>query len=726
MSKTRFAILVLALFALPSFARDAHQSYVSYDDGQAILRQEDGREVDVRVNLPVFPGDEVETGRRGRTEIRLADGNIVTVDRGSAVRFRSILDSYEGESSQTVAELIFGVAIFHDLRGDESIRVDTRNATYVSGAESLFSIETASSGIDQVAVFNGSVEIRTPNGTDRLRAGERAEVDQGGPHSVTTAASYGGTDFERWYIRRAERYGRTSRYLDRRVAYADDDLDGYGRWIYVSDYDSWAWRPYVSAGWRPYHYGRWHHRYGSLVWHSFEPWGWVPYHYGRWGFSPVYGWIWIPGAAYSHAWVYWAFGPSYLGWIPAGFYDCYRPYYNWAYRPYVRTGIEVGFGFHGRIKLSNIDYRAWTFIDPDTLLSTRVDRAALTTDAIRDRLIRDGDQATVANVLPKLRSEDLKNPSSAIGVIHRGAGGGTGKDGSGSLADVTPFFRRDPELPDSVRDRIVRPGDRATVDRGTQQGSTAGPGRVDRGAPSSGQTGPRDGGGIVPRQPVVTTSPRRQESGPQDRVIGRRPAGESSAPRDGEREGGVVTRRPPATAPGGERENRSGGIVPRGGGSRSDAAGPRGGDWRDRVMERDAPRAPRSTPSDASSPRWREGGGEVPRAARPRSGESAGESGTRYSAPRESGARDDVPRRVIDRIGGARLEPRDRSSGRSGDGGSARSSGRESSAPQRVDRPSTPPRSSSSPRSSSPPPKRESSGSSKSEGSRSSNIKPKG
>lgn len=706
MRRTPFATaLLLALVAMPSLGQERHQSYVSYDEGQAVLRQEDGREVEVRVNQPVFPGDELQTGRRGRTEVRLADGNVIALDRGSALRFQSILESYEGDSSQTVADLVFGVAIVHDIRGDQSIRIDTRNATYVSGARSLFSVEAGTAGLDQISVFSGSVEVRTPNGTDRLRAGERAEVDQQGTHGIAAAASYGGTEFERWYIRRAERYGRTSRYLDRRVAYADDELDGYGRWIYVSDYDTWAWRPYVSVGWRPYYYGRWHHRFGSLIWLSYEPWGWVPYHYGRWSFSPIYGWIWLPGAAYSHAWVYWAFGPSYIGWIPAGFYDCYRPYYNWAYQPYFRTGIDVGFGFHGRVRLSNIDHRSWTFIDPDTLLSTRVDRAALTTDVIRDRLIRDGDNATVANVLPKLRPEELRNPSSAIGVINRrGAGGGTGTDSSGSSVDMTPFFRRDPELPDSIRDRIARPIDRVSPTRSAPTAST-----TER--PSTG-TIRRGEGGIVPRQ---TTSPGRQEEDRRSGVVGR-PGAETSAPTPSDRPGGVITRRPSADSPRVDRDNRSGEIVPRERTERPPAT-ESGDDWRGRIPRRDAAPSRDSTERrPLPAPGWRDRGEAAPRSPSPRSDES--------SSPRRS-VSDDVPRRVIDRIGGARLEPSDRSSGRSRDSGSVRPSRGESSGSGRVDRPSSSPRSSSpSPRSSSPQ-RDSSSSSSKSQSSRSSNIKPK-
>lgn len=643
------AILALGLVSLSALADDGHQSYISYDDGQSVVRQSDGREVEARVNLPVFPGDELQTGRRGRSEVRLSDGNVLALDRNSAIRFQTILDSYEGEDQQTTTELLYGTAMLHAVRGDSWIRVDTGSATYVSRARSLYSIETSPNSGDEVAVFSGSIEIRTPDGTERVRAGERIRVDRQGVHGQTLSSAYGDSDFERWYIRRAERYSRNSRYLDDRVSYADSDLDGYGSWLWVSDYDNWVWRPRVSVGWRPYYHGYWgHSRWGSLIWISYEPWGWVPYHYGRWSFAPAYGWVWLPGAAYSHAWVYWAWGPSYVGWIPAGWYDCYRPYYSWAYSPY--SGHNPGFGFYGRVQFSNIDYRAWTFVDPNTLVSNRVDRAALTTDVIRERLRRDGDRATVSNGFPRLSREQLKDPSSAVGVIaRRGAGSGTGKDGSGSLTDLTPFFRRDPELPSSIRSRIARPVDSggSRVDAGSGSSTVASRLSRDGNAPDARGTS-RDGiSGTVRRSAPSTGTPSdssqvepRSRSGDSGRIEGRRPSPESSPGRGVERE--VEN----------DSESRSPGrIAPRQPETRTPPSSD--GAWRERAIRRapssdsrdPATDSPRSESSVPPSTEWRERRG----------------SGGQVTRPRDSDV-GDIPRRVIDQIGGARLEPSDRSS----------------------------------------------------------------
>src|SRR5439155_16590799 len=103
----------------------------------------------------------------------------------------------------------------------------------------------------------------------------------------------------------------------------------------------------------------------------------------------------------------------------------------------------------------------WTFVNADKTISTRVDQAALTTDAVRQRLLRDpaGGFATVSGTPARFTRSEIKDPAAAIGnVARRGIGSGTGREGSGSATDMTPFFRRDPELSNAVRERIVRSG----------------------------------------------------------------------------------------------------------------------------------------------------------------------------------------------------------------------------------------------------------------------------
>jgi hypothetical protein len=655
-----FTLAIVAAIPLQAAQQQGHaQSYFTYDDGGTVIHQtDDNRDVEARINMPVFPGDEVVTGRRGRSEIRLSDGNVLALDRATAIRFKSILDSYEGDGSQTTVELKLGHVIVHRTEvGQDYVRLDTDNASYVATDAAVYSVDT-DNGKDRVTVFDGAVEVRTPTRRSRIRAGEEAHVDDQGVYGLVANDKVVADEFERWFLRRTERYDRgNSKYLDSSLAYADSDLDTNGSWIYVSNYGGWAWRPYVSVGWRPYYHGSWvYGPSGCLVWVSDEAWGWVPYHYGRWAYDPAYGWFWLPGAGYAPAWVYWMYGDGYVGWAPAGWWDCYRPYYNWCYRPYSRAGLDFGFGFFGRVRVNELDLRPWTFITPDGLVSKRVDRAAMTIDAVRHRLTRDGGSiATVSNTGARFTRDQLRDPANAVNnVLRRGTVGGTGNEGSGSSADVTPFFRRDPEVSNPIRDRITRNRPTETV----TGGSLAPIGRGNVAPIGGGSVAPIGGGSVAP--------------------IG----GGNVAPIGGRDVSGRIGRERPDT--GATTPAPSGGsiVTPRGNsGERGTVrrnGDQQGVDWRERGIGRTTTPEPAVTPApappapanerpvrdDGSSWRGRavRGGSATPSEPPP-----AAATPQPQSSPPRSGS--DVPRRVIDRIGGARIFSGD--SGKSHDSGSS-------------------------------------------------------
>ncbi|HVR41225.1 MAG TPA: DUF6600 domain-containing protein, partial [Thermoanaerobaculia bacterium] len=686
MRKAAVLTFLTLILAIPlSAAPDKHQSYFAYDDGGTVVRQgEDGREIDVRVNLPVFPGDEVVTSRRGRSEIRLSDGNIVAIDRATSLLFKSMLDSYEGDASQTIAELRYGkVMVFRTDLGRDFVRLDTSNASYVASHEALYSVESDAHGADRVTVFEGTIEVRTPNRSTRLRSGETAEVDDRGLSDISQVSSTTSDDFERWFMKRIERYGqRTSRYLDNRFAYYDDDFDSYGRWVYVTGI-GYSWRPYVGAGWRPYYNGYWiRGRSGCLVWVSYEPWGWLPYHYGRWAFDPGYGWVWVPGGGYAPAWVYWWYSPGYIGWAPSGWWDCYRPYYNWAYQPYRRHGIDFGYGFYGRVRVRDVDLQPWTFLDANNIVSTRVDRAALTTDAVRQRLQRGGDGgfATISSNPARFTRNEFRDPSAAI--QRRTNGSGTGNE-TGSPADLTPFIRRDPDLGSSIRDRVVRT---RPTDSTKSPGATVTVGGGSIAPIGGGSVAPIGSGGVAPigRGSVAPTPGSSVDTGRINRNgdSGTRSNDGGTRNNDGGIRRGNDTnwrnaepREPVRDTPGRiEREPSDGAEV-----------APVTPNWRDRigrpaepVEETKEPAPSTGTAQEPGDKLWRDRGSR---------GSEGGSSNDHPPATteREKGSSSDVPRRIIDRIGGARVVPRDsdggnssgssgRNRGSSGDHSSGRSS----------------------------------------------------
>ncbi|MCU1245713.1 MAG: hypothetical protein JWN02_1623, partial [Acidobacteria bacterium] len=409
---------------------------------------------------------------------------------------------------------------------------------------------------------------------------------------------------------------------------------------------------------------------------------------------------------YSPAWVYWMYGPSYVGWAPAGWYDCYRPYYNWCYRPYAQAGLDFGFGFFGRVRVNDIDLRPWTFINSGVLVSTRVDRAALTTDVIRERLQRGGAAggfATVSGSPARFTRNELRDPATVSDVIARrgAAGGGTGTIAGGT--DMTPFFRRDPDLANNVRERIVgsRPSDgaRASIGSGSAglpSGNSVGggnDGHVSRGTIDRGgiRSGVPQGGGVLDggaAAPTVDRGGRGDSNGTIERGSPRSDGsnGNVGSWRDSN---GVSHRGSNDGSSSGSTSGRDGANAPRDGSTTVPV-------WRDRVPrggttpasgDQPATAAP-DRPRDDANWRNRAGRGDGGSAAVPREGGSASPRST--DSP---GRGSDVPRRVIDSIGGARVTRGDggNSGGGASSSGSSHSSGGGGGGGDRPQRSSPPP-----------------------------------
>src|SRR5947209_70870 len=190
------------LFAVPLFAdnNNRSQSYFTYDDGGTVVRQgDDGKEVEARVNFPVYPGDEVTTSRRGRAEIRLSDGNVIALDRGTQIHFGGIRDSVEGDGNQTVIELRYGhVVLERDSDDREPVRLDSESASFAATERAIYSVDTERDR-GAVRVFDGSIEVRTPSRTTRVRAGEEGRLDDHGLYDLVSIGRGGADDFERWF-----------------------------------------------------------------------------------------------------------------------------------------------------------------------------------------------------------------------------------------------------------------------------------------------------------------------------------------------------------------------------------------------------------------------------------------------------------------------------------------------------------------------------------------------
>lgn len=66
----------------------------------------------------------------------------------------------------------------------------------------------------------------------------------------------------------------------------------------------------------PYTRGRWVYTNTGWYFRAASPHEEITMHYGRWVYSPVLGWVWMPGRVWAPAWVDWREDDEYIAWTP--------------------------------------------------------------------------------------------------------------------------------------------------------------------------------------------------------------------------------------------------------------------------------------------------------------------------------------------------------------------------------------------------------------------------
>ncbi len=79
----------------------------------------------------------------------------------------------------------------------------------------------------------------------------------------------------------------------------------------------------ISAGetaepvyYQPYTNGQWINTDAGWYFRAATPVEEVTHHYGRWVYSPMAGWVWVPGRVWAPAWVDWREEDTYIAWSP--------------------------------------------------------------------------------------------------------------------------------------------------------------------------------------------------------------------------------------------------------------------------------------------------------------------------------------------------------------------------------------------------------------------------
>ncbi|MGH9382425.1 MAG: DUF6600 domain-containing protein [Thermoanaerobaculia bacterium] len=453
-------LLALALLTLLLLLADTSRAqtgspygYVRTLEGTATLAPADGEEEPfaTSINQPVLPGDRLYVDPGTRLEVVLPEGTRVRAGGDTELGFAVLGAEEDGEGPRL--QLLDGelqLTVPDVTASSATPRVDAGNATVYAVDPGQFSVVSRGAQHTLVTVRSGTVEVRTPRGSSVLRAEEALSVDGQEWPEVAHVRPGAWSSLEAWGNDLDERIAdaRVPEELADDLAYDTAPLERHGDWVDVEG--SYAWRPTVSYDWRPYTSGHWYYTPAGLSWVSVEPWGWVTYHYGSWDWVPHYGWVWFPARRWAPAWVYWYWGPDYVGWCPVGIYARhYGPRYS-----------HFGHGFHwgsyGWAGGSWNHFKHWTFVSHGRLherdLRRHVHLRAADTRPPGGRTALP--RGLITTDTSGLSRAAWQRPHEAVDVLARGAA--ATRPGRGAeLPDVTPFIARSADLPADVERRIV-------------------------------------------------------------------------------------------------------------------------------------------------------------------------------------------------------------------------------------------------------------------------------
>ena len=325
----------------PSSGTDPGVAHLSLVHGDVSMQRGDsGDWVATSLNTPIVRGDTVATGNQSRAEVQL---DYATILRLAAQTQARIGDLSRNRIQVQVSQGYANVTMFQGSEAE--VEVDTPNVSVRPLKNGRYRVEVNSDSETNVVVREGEAEISTSQGSTTVRQGELITIrgTDDPEYKVTEASS--SDDWDEWnrsrdnVIHNSESVRRTNSYYT-----GAHDLDAYGHWANVPGY-GWVWSPYEQpVTWAPYRCGRWvWESFYGWTWVSCEPWGWAPYHYGRWFFydsawywwpgpvTPVYRPVWSPAfvffLGFGHH-VNFGFGFSSIGWVPAGPFETFHPWWG--------------------------------------------------------------------------------------------------------------------------------------------------------------------------------------------------------------------------------------------------------------------------------------------------------------------------------------------------------------------------------------------------------------
>jgi hypothetical protein len=335
-------------YKLVNGQKDFYYGHISYaeirNDGQDALVFREGRltpEIAI-LNLPLGPGDIIQTAGERRSEVQFDNGTILRLDLNSRLKIETLLApslSTAKKMTNLVLERGRIYVMYKKYDSLEIFQVVTPGAAVKLGHNSVAMIRLTEEGKTDVQVERGKAFLlygddKTHLSQKRVNAKQRGVVSA--DNRVELAEYEVLSDFKAWNesinshfpeLHEENTLPKPIRNVSNIVfEFAQKFGNMYGEWLWHDLY-GYVWRPYLNdqrypwGTWQPYINGSWANRGGEMFWVPAEPWGWVPYHLGIWMWDKSKGWVWLPGSMFAPAWAVWEFYSGMYCWRPFYLYD---------------------------------------------------------------------------------------------------------------------------------------------------------------------------------------------------------------------------------------------------------------------------------------------------------------------------------------------------------------------------------------------------------------------
>ena len=277
------------------------------------------------VNTPIQQGFKIATDANSFAEVEFENGSTARLGQSSELDFTRLALSPDGGkiNNLTLAQG-YATFAFTPEKGDV-YKVDSAGSTFDVSSKSMFRLDSDQES-QRVEVFNGSVSVQSPYGSEAVDRNQVLELAAGGTNPLKVSNGITQDAWDQWVDKRQQtatvavnQAGPAESGINAGGSlYGWSDLSYFGAWNYLPGFGS-CWSPMMGAGWVPYSVGRWSWYPGmGYTWISAMPWGWLPFHYGSWIYPAGMGWCWLPGdfSAWSPSLVTWYQGPGWVSWAP--------------------------------------------------------------------------------------------------------------------------------------------------------------------------------------------------------------------------------------------------------------------------------------------------------------------------------------------------------------------------------------------------------------------------